>query len=224
LAESALAPLVFAMTGASGAPYAVRLLGVLLAAGRRIELVISPAAAQVMHDELSIGIDPDKFDPATIMPAVEQSLRSGAGTRALAARSVELVHYCHHMDWHAGIASGSFLTSGMVICPCSMSTLGGIAGGLSTNVIQRAADVHLKERRKLVLVPRETPLNLIQLENMTRCVQAGAVLLPAMPGWYHRPRSLDDMIDFVVGRICDQLQVPHDLLHRWGTAAGDLGK
>ena len=121
------------------------------------------------------------------------------------------------MDWSAGIASGSFLTDGMVVCPCSMSTLAAIAGGLSTNLIQRAADVHLKERRKLILVPRETPLNLIHLENMTQCVRAGAIVLPAMPGWYHRPRALEDLINFVVGRICDQLGVQHELFHRWGT-------
>src|ERR1041384_2417699 len=104
----------------------------------------------------------------------------------------------------------------MVICPCSMGTVGAIAHGLSQNLIHRAADVHLKERRKLILVPRETPLNLIQLRNLTTCAEAGAVGLPAMPSFYTRPTSLDDMIDFVVGRVCDQLGVVHDRLRRWG--------
>ena len=116
--------------------------------------------------------------------------------------------YHHYQDFTAGIASGSFLTGGMIIIPCSMSTLGSIASGASPNLITRAADVHLKERRKLILVPRETPLSLIHLENMARVTRAGAVVLPAMPGWYHRPRRLDDLIDFVVARICDQLGIP----------------
>jgi 4-hydroxy-3-polyprenylbenzoate decarboxylase len=203
------------MTGASGAPYAVRLLGVLLAAGRTIEFVLSPAAAQVLRDELDVHVDAEQFDPAGLLSAIEQSFPAKSGPRSSTAIGAGL-RYRHYTDWHAGIASGSFQTDGMVICPCSMSTLGAIAGGLSTNLIQRAADVHLKERRKLILVPRETPLNLIQLKNMTRCVEAGAILLPAMPGWYHRPQSLEDLIDFVVGRICDQLDIPHQLVRRWG--------
>jgi 4-hydroxy-3-polyprenylbenzoate decarboxylase len=210
-------PLVVALTGASGAPYAMRLLASLLAAGRSIELVISPSAAQVLHDEVGLRVDTDQFDLPAMFSAIESSLRTGV---RIGQTKAEALRYRHYMDWHAGIASGTFQTDGMVICPCSMSTLGAIANGLSTNLIQRAADVHLKERRKLVLVPRETPLNLIQLENMTRCVQAGAILLPAMPGWYHHPRSLDDMIDFVVARICDQLEVPHQLSRRWGEDAG----
>jgi 4-hydroxy-3-polyprenylbenzoate decarboxylase len=121
------------------------------------------------------------------------------------------------MDFRAGIASGSFLTGGMVICPCSMGTLAGIAHGLSQNLIHRAADVHLKERRRLVLVPRETPLNVVQLKNMTACVEAGAVVLPAMPAFYTRPKTLEDAVDFIVGRICDQLGIAHQLLKRWGT-------
>ncbi|MGD9856431.1 MAG: UbiX family flavin prenyltransferase, partial [Planctomycetaceae bacterium] len=120
-------------------------------------------------------------------------------------------------DFTAGIASGSFPTDGMVICPCSMGTLGALAGGLSTNLIHRAAEVHLKERRKLVLMPRETPLSTIQLDNMHKLSAAGAVILPAMPGFYHQPQSIADLIDFVVGRICDQLGVDVDLTHRWGT-------
>ena len=124
--------------------------------------------------------------------------------------------YHHHEDFTAGIASGSFLTGGMVIIPCSMSTLGAIAHGVTTNLITRAADVHLKERRKLILVPRETPLSLIHLENMVQVTRAGAVVLPAMPGWYHRPRELDDLIDFIVGRICDQLGIPNRLIAAGG--------
>ena len=210
-------PLVLAMTGASGAPYAVRLLQVLLAAGRTIELVVSPAAAQVLRDELDITVDPDQFDTAGFLQAALSRPDSAVQDHSALSTHHSLLSYHHHMDWSAGIASGSFQTDGMVVCPCSMSTLAGIAGGLSTNLIQRAADVHLKERRKLILVPRETPLNLIQLENMAQCVRAGAIVLPAMPGWYRRPRSLEDLVNFVVGRVCDQLGVQHNLLQRWGS-------
>jgi 4-hydroxy-3-polyprenylbenzoate decarboxylase len=125
------------------------------------------------------------------------------------------LHYHHFRDFRAGIASGSFLTAGMVICPCSMGTVAAIAHGLSQNLIQRAADVHLKERRKLILVPRETPLGLVQLRNLTACAEAGAVILPAMPAFYTRPQTLQDCVDFIVGRICDQLGVPHELLPSW---------
>ena len=128
------------------------------------------------------------------------------------------VVYHHHDDFSAGIASGSFPTGGMVVSPCSMSTLGSIAHGITANLITRAADVHLKERRKLILVPRETPLSLIHLENMASVTRAGAIVLPAAPGWYHRPRTLDDLVQFVVGRICDQLGVANDLINRWGAS------
>jgi 4-hydroxy-3-polyprenylbenzoate decarboxylase len=126
------------------------------------------------------------------------------------------VFYHHHGDFSAGIASGSFLTGGMVVAPCSMSTLASIAHGITTNLITRAADVHLKERRRLILVPRETPLSLVHLENMLGVTRAGAVVLPAMPGWYHRPQTLDDLIGFVVARICDQLGVENAAIPRWG--------
>jgi 4-hydroxy-3-polyprenylbenzoate decarboxylase len=129
------------------------------------------------------------------------------------------VHYHHFQDFRAGIASGSFLTGGMVICPCSMGTVAAVAHGLSQNLIHRAADVHLKEKRKLILMPRETPLHLIQLRNLTACAEAGAVVLPAMPAFYTKPRTLDDAIAFVAGRICDQLGVEHHLLERWGADA-----
>ena len=134
--------------------------------------------------------------------------------------------YHHYQDFNAWIASGSFPTAGMVIIPCSMSTLAAIAAGTTTQPDHARADVHLKERRKLILVPRETPLSLIHLENMVKVTRAGAVVLPAMPGWYHRPRQLRDLIDFVVGRICDQLAIKNTLMPRWGTAkqADPLGE
>ena len=124
--------------------------------------------------------------------------------------------YYHYMDFMSPAASGSFLTGGMVVCPCSGSTLSGIAYGSSNNLIQRAADVHLKERRKLILVPRETPLSVVQLEAMRRAAEAGAVVLPAMPGWYHGVQSVQDLVDFVVARILDQLGIEHELIRRWG--------
>jgi 4-hydroxy-3-polyprenylbenzoate decarboxylase len=126
------------------------------------------------------------------------------------------VRYYHHGDFMAPVASGSFLTGGMVICPCSGTTLSGVASGTSSNLIQRAADVHLKERRKLILVPRETPLSIIQLDNMRRAADAGAIVLPAMPGWYHGVTCLMDQVDFVVARVLDQLGVEHQLMKRWG--------
>ncbi len=126
------------------------------------------------------------------------------------------VQYHHYQDFFAAIASGSALTDGMVVCPCSGGTLSAIAHGASGNLIHRAADVHLKERRRLILVPRETPLSLVQLDNMRRCAEAGAVVLPAMPGFYHGVHSIRDLVDFVVGRICDQLGVDQPLIKRWG--------
>jgi 4-hydroxy-3-polyprenylbenzoate decarboxylase len=118
----------------------------------------------------------------------------------------------------APMASGSFLTGGMVICPCSGTTLSAVAAGAASNLIQRAAEVQLKERRKLVLVPRETPLSLAHIDNMRRVTEAGAVVLPASPGWYHGVREVSDLVDFVVARICDQLEVAHTLTKRWGEA------
>lgn len=205
--------LVVALTGASGAVYAIRLIDVLVQAGQTIHLTMSPSAVQVIREEVGLEIDLRAF-------------RAGQ----LGATGPGRVIYHHHKDFSAGIASGSFPTGGMVIVPCSMSTLAAIAGGITTNLIARAADVHLKERRKLILVPRETPLSLIHLENMVRVTQAGAVVLPAMPGWYHRPRRLEDLVDFIVARICDQLGIRTNLSRRWGederpeTNAGDLAE
>jgi 4-hydroxy-3-polyprenylbenzoate decarboxylase len=197
--------LVLAMTGASGAPYGLRLLEVLLRAGRTVHLSISPAGAEVLQYELGRSVRLDRFDLRDLL---------GDATPDVPP---DRVHYHHFQDFQAGIASGSFLTGGMVICPCSMGTVAAVAHGLSQNLIHRAADVHLKEKRKLILVPRETPLHLIQLRNLTACAEAGAVVLPAMPAFYTKPRTLDDAIAFVTGRICDQLGVEHHLLERWGS-------
>lgn len=196
--------LVVAITGASGSPYAVRLLEVLLRAGRTVHLTMSPAAVEVLRQEMDRTVRLDRFALADLLGPSADLAKPGQ------------VLYHDYRDFRAGIASGSFLTGGMAVCPCSMGTVAAIAHGLSQNLIHRAADVHLKERRKLVLVPRETPLHLVQLRNLTACAEAGAVVLPAMPAFYTRPATLDDLVDFVVGRVCDQLGVGHDLLRRWG--------
>ncbi|MBV8488185.1 MAG: UbiX family flavin prenyltransferase [Planctomycetaceae bacterium] len=194
------ADLVVAMTGASGAGYAIRLVQTLCRLGRTVHFTISPSGAHVLAQETGPSLSLKRFDPAPL-----GDLAPG-----------RLVYH-HHADFTAGIASGSFLTSGMVVIPCSMSTLGAIAGGVTSNLITRAADVHLKERRKLILVPRETPLSLIHLENMAQVTRAGAIVLPAAPGWYHQPRRLEDLLDFIVARICDQLGIPNHLINRWGS-------
>lgn len=192
-------PIVLGITGASGAPYAVRLLQTLCRSGLSVHLTISASGATVLKEELGISVSLKHLDPGVF---------GDLGPARLT--------YYHHTDFSAGIASGSFQTAGMVIAPCSMSTLASVSHGITTNLITRAADVHLKERRKLILVPRETPLSLIHLENMLSVSRAGAVVLPAMPGWYHQPRSLDDLIHFVVARICDQLGIANTLSLRWG--------
>lgn len=197
-------PLVVAITGASGAVYAVRLLEALLESGREIHLLVSPSGAAVIKQELGRDVALERFEPRSLLAA------------AIVERAEKQIRYHHHADFMAPVASGSFLTGGMVVCPCSGSTLSGIAHGAGTNLIHRAADVHLKERRPLILVPRETPLSLIQLDNMRKAAEAGAVILPAMPGWYHGVRSVQDLVDFVVARILDQLAVPHQLMKRWG--------
>jgi 4-hydroxy-3-polyprenylbenzoate decarboxylase len=200
----AVTDLVVALTGASGSPYGVRLLGVLLSARRTVHLSISAAAVEVIEQEMDRKVRLDRFVPEALLGEAASQL------------DCSRLHYHHVHDFQAGIASGSFLTGGMVVCPCSMGTVAAIAHGLSQNLIHRAADVHLKERRKLILVPRETPLGLVQLKNLVAVAEAGAVVLPAMPAFYTRPKSLADAVDFVVGRVCDQLGVEHDLLKRWG--------
>jgi 4-hydroxy-3-polyprenylbenzoate decarboxylase len=201
---AAVPPLVVGITGASGAPYAVRLLEVLLEADREIHLAISPSGQAVIAEELGRGIDLDRFDLSTLL--------------GRPAPKTGILHYHHHKNLMAPIASGSFLTAAMVICPCSGSTLSAIAHSMGENLIHRAAEVHLKERRTLVVVPRETPLSLPQLKNMQAIHEAGAVVLPAAPGFYHGAATVADLVDFVVARICDQLGVANALIRRWGEA------
>lgn len=208
-------PLVLAITGASGAVYAVRLLHVLQRNGRDVHLAISPSARLVIRQELGIELNLDAFEPGQLLNAeLPWEMHDVQGVESAATPGRVLYH--RYDDYFAPIASGSFLTAGMVVCPCSGGTLSGIAHGASNNLIQRAADVHLKERRKLILVPRETPLSIVQLENMRRACEVGAVVLPASPGWYHGVQSLGDLVDFIVARILDQLGVEHQLMRRWG--------
>jgi 4-hydroxy-3-polyprenylbenzoate decarboxylase len=162
----------------------------------------------VLDQELNCHVDLDDFRLSDLTDLNEYAGR---------------LSYYHHSDFMAPIASGSHLTDGMVICPCSGTTLSGVAHGTSSNLIQRAADVHLKERRTLILVPRETPLSIIQLNNMQQAAEAGAVILPASPGWYHGVHSVEDLVDFVVARILDQLRIPHQLMQRWGGAGDTAG-
>ncbi len=223
--------IVVAITGASGAVYSLRLIEVLLATGHDVHLSISPTGAQVIHEEMDLRVDLDDFQQADLMledvsNASDSKIRmlqasAGIGTADSNVLSVDAgrvgeLHYHHYRNFNSPIASGSFLTAGMVVSPCSGSTLSAVANASSQNVIQRAAEVHLKERRKLILVPRETPLSLPHIENLRKCVEAGAVVLPASPGWYHGVSTLRDLVDFIVARICDQLGIDNALIKRWG--------
>ena len=222
---------IVGITGASGAVYSIRLLEVLVAAGYDVHLSISPAGREVIEQELNLAVDLDNFQISSLMldgrghasDSKIEILKESAGistadSNVLAVASGELgrIHYHDYRNFLAPIASGSFLTHGMVVCPCSGTTLAGIASGAAGNLIQRAAEVQLKERRKLIVVPRETPLSLLQIENMRRITEAGAVVLPAAPGWYHGVKTLRDLVDFIVGRVCDQLGITHALIRRWG--------
>jgi len=211
-------PIVLAITGASGAVYGARLLQILLQQSVPTHLTISDSGVEVVAQELNIRLDTKRIDVAVLLNACNTFLKQPAvdfESLVSEAKSNERLAIHHYKNYLTPIASGSFLTAGMVICPCSGSTLSGIAHAASQNLIQRAADVHLKEHRKLIVVPRETPLSVFQLENMHRVAQAGAVVLPAAPGWYHGATELVDLVDFVVARILDQLDVPHTLMRRW---------
>jgi 4-hydroxy-3-polyprenylbenzoate decarboxylase len=202
--------IVVAVTGASGAVYAHRLLEVLLAAGCNVHLTISSAAQTVFRQELDLTVDLDDFQIKSLKLDPSEPGR----TRPCEPGTL---HYHNYRNLLAPIASGSSLTDGMVICPCSMGSLSAVVHGTSTNLIHRAAEVHLKERRKLILVPRETPLSIVALDNLRRAAETGAVILPAMPGFYHAAKTVRDLVDFVVARICDQLGVENGLIKRWGS-------
>lgn len=192
---------VVAITGASGSVYGLRLISELLSSGARVSLMLTSAGRQVMNHEM--GIDWSAEIKAQ-RPLVQEYFAS------IAVDSLGID------DFWAGAASGTAAADAMIVVPCSMGTLGRVAAGLSGNLLERAADVMLKERRKLLMVPRETPFNSIHLENMLRLTQAGAVILPAMPGFYHAPETIEDLVDFVVGKILDQLDIQHSLFPRWG--------
>ncbi len=192
-----------ALSGASGMAYGLRLLECLLAADVRVHLLVSQAAHLVAKQELGIAL-----------PARAGELERQLG-ESLSAREGQLRVFGRE-DWNAPVASGSNPADAMVVCPCSMGTLAAIAHGLSDNLIERAADVMLKEGRKLILVPREAPFSTLHLENMLALSRMNTVILPANPGFYHRPQSVEDIVDFIVARILDQLGIQHTLVTRWG--------
>ena len=195
-----------AFTGASGMPYGVRLLECLLGAGARVYLLYSQAAQIVARQEMDLAL-----------PGRAKEAETFFGER-FRVRPGQLTAFGRE-DWFAPVASGSNAADAMVIFHCTMRTLAAVAQGLSDNLFERAADVLLKEARKLVLVPRETPLSAIHLENMLRLARAGAVVLPANPGFYHHPQNVADLVDFVVARVLDQLGIAHKLMPRWGENA-----
>ena len=184
-------PIIVALTGASGIGYGVCLIDVLLELGYEIDLIISEGAEIVAKVEEGINLQKYSSDPKITL--------------------------FDENNIAASIASGSFLTAGMIICPCSIKTLGLIANGLELNLIARAASVCLKEKRKLVLVPRETPFSLPIIENLKKAFLAGAIILPAMPGFYYKPKTIDDLKNFLVGKILDTMGIEHQLYKRWGT-------
>jgi 4-hydroxy-3-polyprenylbenzoate decarboxylase len=196
-----------AFTGASGLPYGLRLLECLIAARARVFLLYSPAAQVVARQELELTLP---TQPAAAAAYFAERYRAEPGQLTVFGRE----------DWMSPVASGSNPPDAMAVCPCSMGTLGALAAGMADNLIERAADVMLKERRTLVLVPRETPLSAIHLENMLKLSRAGAVILPPSPGFYAHPRTIEDLIDFVVARVLAQLGVEHALGPRWGAARG----
>jgi 4-hydroxy-3-polyprenylbenzoate decarboxylase len=201
--ETRALPTVVAITGASGAPYAVRLLEALVAAAQPVQLIVSDHGLRLLRTETDLtGID---------------DLRARVGARGWD----EQVTVFDDADRGAAPASGSARNRGMVICPCSMGTIAAISQGTSRSLVERAADVAHKERRPLVVVPRETPFSAIHLENMLRLTRAGAIVLPASPGFYHRPTRIDELVDFVVARVLDHLGVPHSIGRRWGDASSD---
>jgi len=192
-----------AFTGASGMPYGLRLLECLLQQGSRVQLLYSQVAQIVARQEMALELP---ARPKEAQAFLCERFASAPGTLEVFGRE----------EWFAPVASGSNPPDAMIVCPCTMGTLAAIAQGLASNLIERAADVALKEGRRLILVPRETPLSVIHLENMLRLARAGAVILPPAPGFYHHPQSIDDLVDFIVARVLDQVGIDHTLMARWG--------
>lgn len=192
-----------ALTGASGMPYGLRLIECLVRSGAPVYLLYSQAAHVVAKQELDLVLPPRAADAERLF---SERYSANPGQLRVFGRD----------DWFAPVASGSNPPDAMVICPCTMGTLGSVAAGLSENLIERAADVMLKEGRKLIFVPRETPFSVLHLEIMLKLARAGAVILPANPGFYHHPKRVEDLVDFVVARILDHLGVTHELMRRWG--------
>lgn len=199
--------ITLALTGASGMAYGIRLLECLLRAGCAVDLLLSQAARIVAKQELDLQLPSGNAELVEFFEA-RFNEKSGNHAGKLTAYGKE--------EWFAPAASGSNPADAMVVCPCTMGSLAAIAHGLADNLIERAADVMLKEKRPLILVARETPFSLIHLRNMTALAEAGATILPANPGFYHRPQNIDQVIDFIVARILDQLGITHDLMPRWG--------
>jgi 4-hydroxy-3-polyprenylbenzoate decarboxylase len=191
-----------AITGASGAVYATRTLAALLERGVHVELIVSDYGRRLLRDELGEAATVDR-----LLPFLTEKYGAAVGAGTMTLHS--------NRDLGAAIASGSHGCSGMAIVPCSMKTLAAVAHGLSRNLIERAADVMLKERRRLVIVPRETPMSLPQLRNMVLCAEAGAMMLPAMPAFYQQPKTLDDLADFIAGKVLAALGFEHDLYPPW---------
>lgn len=196
--------ITLAITGASGLQYGLRLLECLLKADKKVYLLMSQAAHAVAIHEIELKL-----------PKQSSTLRDFFVDHFKISQTQLQVF--EQFEWTAPIASGSHLAQSMVICPCSSGTMAAIAHGMSNNLIERAADVMLKERRKLILVPRETPLSLIQVENMQKLLAMNVTIMPASPGFYHQPETIADLIDFMVARILDHLEIPHQLIERWGT-------
>ena len=192
-----------AITGASGAPYANRLLQVLVKGGHSIYLTISGEGLSILNDEVGLLL---KGSDTDIQNLLEKHFEAREGQ----------ITYFDEEQMYAPIASGSVRVDAMVLIPCSMKTLAAVANGYATTLIERAADVMIKEKRKLILVPRETPLSAVHLRNMLTVAELGCHLIPAMPGFYHRPKRVSDMVDFVVGRVLDSMGVENDLSPRWG--------
>ena len=195
--------ITLALTGASGMPYGIRLLECLLKANVRVYLLYSQAAQIVARQEMDLSLPARAKDAAEFF-----SERFDAAPGQLQAFGRE--------EWFAPVASGSNPADAMVVCPCTMGTLAAIAAGMADNLIERAADVALKEARRLILVARETPLSAIHLENMLKLSRAGAIILPANPGFYHHPQTAQDLVDFVVARVLDHVGIDHGLMPRWG--------